>query len=254
MKTAFALVAFSTVLASAALAQDAVSAKGIYRDPAATSTKNGLAYRIMLIRSDARHEVPVSFPFRSGDRFKLQLNLKDAAFVYVLNRTFNGDPKEMGEKGIERVRDEDRDRKERGQGTYTLLFPAPGERAEKIPAGHYRDIPGDVSLRMDKNPGVEKLYVIVSDTELDIPKMFPGGQLRASGKKERHSDSSGDVLDRLNKDLTEWAKDSQTESAPAPSGDDAENASSKGIERDTYTVGSRNKPILAEITLRHFAE
>lgn len=144
------------------------------------------------------------------------------------------------------------------RATYTLLFPAPGERPEKIAAGHYRDIPGDVALRMDQNPGLEKLYVIVSDHPLDLPKYFTHGQLRADAdhrgsadSAERHSDSADDVLDRLNKDLSDWAADSQTEGPAAGAGADT---SDKGIVVDTYTVGPRTKPFLGEITLRHYAD
>jgi hypothetical protein len=255
-RMALAILATSAVLAPGAFAQDAGSAKGIYRDPAATPTKNGVAYRVLLLRGDERREVPVSFGFRSGDRFKLQVNLKDAAYVYVLNRTFSGDPKEIGDKGMTTVRDEDRTNPDRSRPSYTLLFPASGERPEKIAAGKYRDIPGDVALRMDQTPGVEKVYVIVSDHQLDLPKMFAGGRLRNGGSRtatdsdSHKSDSEDDVLDRLNKELTEWASDSQTEGPPAGT----EDSTGKGIERDTYTVGARAKPILAEISLRHYRD
>lgn len=256
-KVALAILATAGMLAPGAFAQDAGSAKGIYRDPAATPTKNGVAYRVLLLRGDERREVPVSFGFRNGDRFKLQVNLKDSAYVYVLNRTFSGDPKEIGDKGITVVADEDRGNHDHSKPTYTLLFPASGERPEKIAAGKYRDIPGDVALRMDQTPGLEKLYVIVSDHQLDLPKMFAGTKLRtgnthhASENDSHKSDSEDDVLDRLNKELTDWAGASQTE-GPPPAG--ADESAAKGIERDTYTVGSRSKPILAEINLRHYRD
>jgi hypothetical protein len=248
--TALALLAASTILAFSVLAQDAASPKGIFRDPATSATKNGIAYRIFLARGDNRHEVSVRHHFRTGDRFKLQLKLKDPAYVYVLNRTFNGEPKDQDDRGITRVRDEDRDHHEHGRPAYTLLFPAPGERPQKIAAGHYRDIPGDVLLRMDENAGLEKLYVIVSDHELELRKTY-GRAIKNLGHDRDHdndADSADDATDRLNKDLADWASDAQTE---GPSASDEEE-SSKGIERDSYTVGDRSKPFMAEITLHHY--
>jgi hypothetical protein len=253
MKMKLALAAALALPVLSVSAQNSASPRGIYRDPSATSTQNGVAYRIMLIRSDARQEVPVNFAFRSGDRFKLQLNLKDSAYVYVLNRTFDGDPKEMSRKDLETVRDEDHAHRDRSRPTYTLLYPGPGEEAQKISGGRFHDIPGDAALRMDKTPGVEKVYVVLSDHPLEIPKMFTGGRLKGSGQEARkedgdQSDSSDDVLDRLDKDLSDWSANSKTENPTSDSND----GSSKGIERESYTVGSRNQPVVAEINLAHY--
>ena len=249
MTTTFRFVAASAVLAfaataPAAFAQDALTPKGIFRDPGTTQAKNGVSYRVVL---DSGKEVPVSHGFHSGDRLKLQVNLKDSAYVYVLNRTFDGEPKELGEKGINVVRDEDHSHIP-AKPTYTLLFPGPGETPKKILAGKFRDIPGGGALQMDKTPGLEKLYLVVSDHPLDLQKMFPDGQLKKSSGGNR-SDTSEDVIERLNKDLSDWAADTQTESAP----DDSEEVTGKGIVRDnqSYTVGPRTKPIMAEITLHH---
>ena len=255
--TAFTLLATSAVLALSAFGQE-TSPKGIYVDPGTAATKNGIAYRIFMVRGEDKHEVAINHSFKTGDRFKLQLKLKDSAYVYVLNRTFNGEPKELSEKGITVVRDEDR-RHEKERPFYTQLFPAPGERPQKIEAGHYRDIPGDVLLKMDEHPGLEKLYVIISDRELDLKRMY-GSAIRTAtvspdGEEHEHrarhrSDSEGDVLDRLNKDLSDWEANGQTE-GPAQTADE-ETASSKGIERDTYTVAPKNKTFMAEITLHHY--
>jgi hypothetical protein len=250
-----AVIATSATLALNAQAQDA-SPKGIYRDPATSATTNGIAYRIYAVHGDQKQEVSVRHNFYSADRFKLQLKLKDPAYVYVLNRTFNGEPKELGEKGITTVRDEDR-RRQRDQPRYSVLFPAAGEHPVKIEGGRYRDIPGDVLLRMDDTPGLEKLYVIVSDHEIDLRRLYGnairfdhGSEDRPEAREGRRSDSEGDVLDRLNKDMSDWAANGQTE---GPSGDD-KGTSSKGIERDTYTVAPRNKTFMAEITLHHYRD
>ncbi len=248
MKTAFSIMAASVVLASALAAQDS-SPKGIYRDPASTPTTNGVAYRVVLLRGEETQQpVPVSFAFRSGDRFKLQLKLKDAAYVYILNRTFDGDTKDLVQtRGIERVREEDHKHRDHSHDTFTLLYPGVGQNPDKVSAGSYLDVPNDATLRMDKHPGLEKLYVIVSDTPLDLPKLFPDGTLRVSSDRSKGVDPKDDVLDKLDKDLADWASGTQS--------DGPKESESKGIVRDpdTVTVGARNKPILAEITMRHYA-
>lgn len=246
-------------LAAALSGQEGLTPKGVYRDNTNTSVKNGVTYRVMLARGAQQSEVPVSFAFRSGDRFRLQVKLKDDAYIYVLNRTLDGDPEQMASKGITVVRDEDRQQKtKRRKAAYTLLYPSPSEANRKIRKGAYRDIPGTELLAMDNNPGVEKVYVVLSDAPLDLTKYFRDGQMvsasggdRTADDKGRKSDNPGDAIDNLDRNLADWAQNSATE-PPAQ-------AASKGViregsdEGEGCTVGNRNKPIMAEISLKHFA-
>jgi hypothetical protein len=248
----------AVAMAAAVLAQDTLSPKGIYRDSTNTAVKNGVSYRVLLERGGQRSQVPVTYAFHSGDRFSLQVKLKDDAYVYVIGRTFDGNP-DTASKGISIVRDDDRKQKPKpGQDTYTLLYPFGPEVGVKVRKGEFRNVPMRDLLRMDENPGVEKVYVVVSDKQLDLTKLFRDGRLvNAPGSRQgegqhssegRQSDAPGDALDNLDRGLAEWAENSVSE-APV---------SSKGIVREGSdegegcTVGNRAKPIMAEITLKHY--
>jgi hypothetical protein len=249
----------AVAVAAALLAEGDLSPKGIYRDSTNTAVKNGVSYRVLLERGGQRSQVPVTYAFHSGDRFSLQVKLKDDAYVYVINRTFEGDPERMASKGITIVRDDDHKQKPKpGKDTYTLLYPIGPEAGAKVKKGDFRNIPVHDLLRMDETPGVEKVYVVVSDKPLDLTKLFRDGKLvNAPGSRPgegqhssdgRQSDSPGDALDNLDRGLAEWAENSASE-APV---------SSKGIVRegsdegDGCTVGNRAKPIMAEISLKHY--
>ena len=60
-----------------------------------------------------------------------------------------------------------------GRGRLTRCFiPAPAKKLEDF-GGRFHDIPGDAALRMDKTPGVEKVYVVLSDHPLEIRRCLP---------------------------------------------------------------------------------
>lgn len=186
---------------------------------------------------------------------KFQFALNRAAYVYVVHRSLEGDPgservrRYAGPKGIEVIREE---RRERGRrlGSYRMLFPnrevgldnrLKKRRLYRVPAAK------DKYFRMDDNPGIEKLYLVVSRKRLDIEEHFDledGGVRRGrrSGGEGRRDDSGRDVLDRLTGKLAAYAGNTQL-------------SLTKGIEVeevDGYGIGvERDRPLMIEVDLAH---
>lgn len=249
------------LLAQAQEGMDLAAAKGIYRDGATNSTTGRAAVKFDVLLQDRGQWVPVStrYQFKSGDRFRFRVQTNRDGYIYVLNRTFSGDPSQLASKGIQRVRDEDQRTRPSGP-TYRLLYPLNRE-GNKMRANYWAVLPGEgasASFTMDNQPGVEKLYVVVSSRPLDLNRYFniEDGELRASapGRSERaqagsngprRQDSEEDVLSQLNKELAEFSANGESAFTET-----------KGITRDrepeSYgVVRDSNKPAQFEVTLVH---
>ena len=229
------------------------SAKGIYEEGNAV----GVKFQVLRERAGELGRVSSSYPFRSGDRFKFEVETNRAAFVYVLNRTLRGDARNLQSKGIEEIREEDRLNRSGSRQQYTLLYPRPGERPAEMPAGRRVQLPpeDDRFFRMDDDPGVERIYVLASDRRIDISEFFSLENGRQREGRTPRTDRPGgngsiddDVLDQLNARLASWAGNALTEFAD-------EDAHSKGVDVSSYGIGdparSRNSPTAIEVSLKH---
>ena len=174
------------------------------------------------------------YPFRSGDRFKLEVEANRPAYVYVLNRTLPGDQDSVGSRGIEVISDEDRRNRSGDRRKYTLLYPRGGDPRPVRRNARVQLPPGGQFFRMDDEPGIERLYVLASEEEIDVSEYFDlenGRQRTGPGRRPRRGGDTieDDVLDQLNMRLVDLAGNALTEFAP-------EDADSRGIEVSSYGV------------------
>lgn len=229
---------------AAAQSENTATAKGIFLSEK-EDRPTGVRFNVLLERGDSRRTVESAHRFINGDRMKFQFETNRDAYIYVVHRTFDGDPESSdtkrvaGSKGIEVVRREDRGRAK--EATYQLLFPSSqAGQNNKLAARKVHTVPtsSSVYFNMDDKPGIEKLYLVVSPTPIDIKSYFD----IESGKIRGRDDTADDVISRLNADLSQYGKN-------------VELTFSKGIqvgEADSYgIVVDREKPMMLEVDLAH---
>ena len=240
-------VGFSVLLAAVGfplVAADGTDAKGIYVE----KREIGVRFDVMLLRGSERHPVPTSYEFVSGDKMLFQFTVNRDAYVYVLTRTIPGDgigvQRFAGSKGIEVLLVEDV-KAERPVGEYRLLFPLRKTGLQnKLMADKVQTIPGNgARFTMDEEPGIEKLYIVLSPEPIDMGKYFD----IATGRMMRPAanDNSVDraVVSDLGHQMLEWSKNGET-AIPEPG--------TKGITVEGYGVSANSaRPALVEIDLRH---
>lgn len=117
----------------------------------------GLRYSLLKqVRDNQVEEVDPDAIFHSGDRIRLRIESNDSGYLYVVQHG--------------------------SSGRWTLLFPSeetPGGR-NTIEKGDRHELPpGDVWFAFDKNPGIEKIFLVLSrkpqpDLEKLIPSSGPG--------------------------------------------------------------------------------
>jgi hypothetical protein len=205
--------------------------KGLYLDRAHNAGANGMRFDIELERPDGRRvEVPVTYEFHSGDRIWLRMDVRNHAYVYVLNRTLNGD-----DKGIATLRDEDQRRPPSPAELPRLVF-----GPEKLNRGTARLAPKTGALRFDNNPGIEKLYVILSPKPLQLDVTFdPEGRVLSD-------DSHRDAVENLDRRMAEWASNADV-AVPDKNG-------AKGLDHDNYGYCVERRPnevLMLELTVNH---
>lgn len=231
------------------------SAKGIFLDKGeerkGEERKPAAKFNVLLTRDGQQKTVPASFAFRDGDQMKLQLELSQNSYVYVLHRTVEGADTERyaGTRGIEVIRDEDKKAKKRE--SYQLLFPNQdaGEN-NMIRARSAKTIPEKRSFELDDKPGMEKLLVVVSQKPLDITKYFDvkTGKLQqepaGAGSGKPRNDSDEEVLDQLTRTLLTYGGNTAID----PS-------ASKGIDLvDDYAAPKAGaRPMLIPVDIKHLA-
>lgn len=248
---------------AAAFAQEGniTEAKRIYVE----RVKPAIRYKVELERDGRKREVPTTYEFQNGDALRLKFELNKDAYIYVLNRTVEGNPdtlgRYMGEKGIEIIREEDSRRRADSNDSYNLLFPSKSSQGSNLlRTGRVHTVPfGDRAFYFRENPGVEKLFIVLSERPLDIQRHFnlENGNLRddrpARDGRDRkrepgnRNDSNDSVLDQLNKELVSMA--SNTAQSPftgktlveGPGGNDGYGVS-----------GDPSKPSVTVIDLKHF--
>jgi hypothetical protein len=235
-------------------AQD-VEAKGIFLDNS-ESRKTAVKFNVLLDREGRTKTVPSNYHFVNGDRMKFQFETNRDSYIYVLNRTVEGDPEKLdkyaGPMGIEVIRDDDSRKPE--QANYKLLFPVQKSGSNnKIRGRKVSTLPTTESwFNMDENPGIEKLYIVVSPTPIEITRYFnvsgdvrrgraSGGGGHAGNGGGHKDDTDEDVLGQLNKDLLQYSRN-------------AELTTSKGINVvDGYGIGiDSGKPMVVQVDLNHY--
>lgn len=252
------------VLGGIAVRAQETSSKGIFLSDN-SDRKTAVQFNVLLNRDGKERVVESNYRFRDDDRMRFRFTLNRDSYVYVVHRTFEGDPRSdrvrryAGPKGIEVVRDENRRRDRssdgdrsgsgRGNASYQLLFPTEKTgRSNRLKARTLYTIPSDRStyFTMDDNPGIEKLYLVVSEDPLDIQDHFDlsDGRVRRreSSGSGRRDDSDRDVLDRLTTRLADYGGNAATS---FPKGINVENV-------DGYGIGvERGKPLMVEVDLAH---
>jgi hypothetical protein len=227
-----------------ALAQEDVRAKGIFVDNG-DSRQTAMKFNVLLDRAGRQTSVPSTHRFVNGDRMKFQFELNREAYVYVLHRTVNGEPdnlrKYAGPMGIDIIRDDDR--RQPDQAKYQVLFPARSTgQANRLASRRVYSVPtGEVFFNMDDNPGIEKLFVVVSDSPLDISR-WPGvvgevGAAQNNNRRPNRDDSDDDATSRLKR----YAANSEM-------------SVSKGMGVvNGYGIGiDRAKPMVFQVDLNHY--
>jgi hypothetical protein len=224
-------------------AEDA-DAKGVFLDRSAA----GVRFDVTLMRGAERQTVPSSYEFRSGDQMLFQFSLNRDAFVYVLTRTIPGEPVQTdrfaGSRGIEILLRED-SKAERPVTAYRLLFPLKMTGLHnRLSAGAVHTVPANgARFTMDTEPGIEKVYLVLSPDAIDMSRYFDmetGRMLEGgpSGGRSDHGPSSD-----LGAQMLEWSKNAQTSIAEP---------GSKGITVEGYGVSSNSThPALVEVDLKH---
>ena len=258
--------AFCMVGSVGVLAQIDLSPKDIFLDRG-KSGRTAVEFNVLLKRDGRERTVYSNYPFQDGDQMKFQFELNKAAYVYVVHREFQGDPSSRelqrlaGPKGIEVVRDDDRRRRRpvderpgsgRRRGGYQLLFPTrEAGRSNRLVAGKVHTIPADPELyfTMDDRPGIEKLYLVASEREIDITEQFDlsdGSMRRGSGGGR--DDTDDDVLSQLSAKLAAYGANAEIEYVVTGKGIDL------ARERDNYGAGrDPRKPFMNEVDLAHHA-
>ena len=147
--------------------------KGVFEE----GRQVGVKFQVLRERDGELRRVATTYPFRSGDRFKFEVETNRSVFVYVLNRTLTGDAQSLRSKGIEEIRDDDRRDHSGSRRQYRLLYPGGGSRPAAVPAGRRVQFPpgDDRYFVMDDQTGIEKIYLLASERRIDLSGVFRSG-------------------------------------------------------------------------------
>jgi hypothetical protein len=251
MKLKLAILAILACTAAFAQTGDSrtpADPKGIWLDNAATA-RPAVKFSVQLDRDGERRVVAADYMFRSDDRMKFQFELNRRSYIYVLLHSVSAEGAEAeryaGTRGIEVIREQDR--KAKGADSYQLLFPTAESGMNNLVAAHtVKSMPTAETafFRMDRKPGMEKLFVVVSATPLDFSPYFDtrSGKLKASAAAQgARSLADDEMLGRLTRMLMDLSGNAIVSSA-------------KGILIDSYAAASvAEKPMLIPVDLRHVA-
>ena len=223
-----------------------LEARGIYQEGA----RLGLKHDVLLERDGRLRGVSSTHRFRSGDRFRVEVEPNRAAFIYVLHRTLRGDERSLRGKGIEVIRGEDRRDRSGSRRRYSLLYPAPGRRPAAVRAGARVQLPSrDGYFVMDDEPGIERVYLVASERPIDVLRYFDpeDGRQRTGRPPSGGGSIEDDVLDQLNARLASWVGNADVAMAD-------EDAADKGIDVTGYGIvreGPGSGVGAVELSLRH---
>ncbi len=237
-----ALLAVPVVWATSGLLQEQeqASPRGIYYDDEVDQL--GARFHIQLVRGDRTHTVSTRYPFESGDRVRFVLEANDDCYVYVLNRTFSGDPDSLFEdrsRGI--VYDED---DVTSSTRFSVLFPTrQAGTNNRLDEGTEHVIPHTGNFIFDERTGIERLYVVLSRYRVDpIDAVLERlGEGEGSSAQEP-TDEDQEVLSQL---MRGWHGSTRVQY-----GTD-EDVHGYGIEYDPPEDTSHRNPVVLVINIEH---
>jgi hypothetical protein len=204
-----------------------------HADETSAPATAGIKYNIRLRRDGEERIFSPTSRFLDDDRFQLQFELNLPSYVYVLHRTALGEPDRFS-KGIEFESANEAPK----PSPYKLLFPRGKASQLPLPAGKDQLIPNEGVFRMDQSPGLEKLFVVVSPSPLDLSKYFDYTTFA------RHDQQSDEIeVARLTQELVAMGSNAQIAESK---GITVEDADSFGVSRDP------KKPMVVVINLRHY--
>jgi hypothetical protein len=138
-------------ICSTSFAED--GAKGLYFDQLSQPKVNmntGVQYWIELHRGSQVTRVNNKTAFRSGDRIAFHVRPNIDGYAYIILKSGS-------------------------RGEHSVLFPDKKSQEEnRVEAGHEFVLPSDGMLAFDKNPGTEKLSVVLSRTPIDAQAYLEG--------------------------------------------------------------------------------
>lgn len=223
-----------------------IDARGIFVDNGQPDS-TAIRFSVLLERDGVQKVVPSNFAFKSGDKMKFRFELNHDRYIYILLHSVAAEPSRLdsysGTRGIEVIRDEER--RAPTAGSFQMLYPTLESGANNRAAAHtVHTVPsaGPAWFRMDRHPGMEKLFVVVSATPVDFSPYFDlrSGKLKVamtSGRGVQPSDS--DLIARLGGGLVEYSGNSRV-------------AETRGIEIETYAAAQNvSRPMLVPVDLRH---
>jgi len=196
------LVGFSLSLVYAQ-DQEGLSERGVRL----SEQPGGLTYDIELIRGVERGIVSTAYRFQNGDRFAVRLRLTRDAYVYVLNRTFTGDPDDLrATRAIRLVPNTPSPggpsapqppapgtaAHDTGGSPFAVIYPPTGHRLLK--AGPVNLLPSaEMALEMDEHPGLEHVVLIVSPAPLSRSWLLQRAAAVRQGSPPRSTDEDIDT-------------------------------------------------------------
>ena len=107
----------------------------------------GLRYSILKIMGSDVQEVPVSTRFQAGDRIQIKIQSNSDGFLYIVSQGTSG--------------------------SWKTVFPSKERSSNRIRAGEDYILPNNSAMRFAGNPGVEKLFVMLTRTpESDLDSVL----------------------------------------------------------------------------------
>jgi hypothetical protein len=114
-----------------------------------------LKFRVELDRAGRPEAVPATYRFRSGDRFRFSFELNSSRYIYIVDRSIEGDSDQTGSPKLQ------------------LLWP-PANGNALVAGRTAQTIPGPKQFfEFDANPGTEKISLLVSPHPVDLGVYFP---------------------------------------------------------------------------------
>jgi hypothetical protein len=224
------------------------TAKGIYMDSGQTG-KPGIKFNVMLVRDGEKSQVPSTYRFRDGDQLVFQMETNRESYVYVLNRTIFGNPANLAEYAAKGIKiEQPADAEKPKMSRYRLLFPTPDSgRENRLKANKRVTVPtGKIPFQMDSEPGIEKLYVVVSQDPIDLSKHFDMESGAARRGSSRDDKPTNDTDEDINARLKGWSDNAKVAFAEEK-GIGMGNSQSYGI------VVDHAKPMVVEVSLKHYS-
>jgi hypothetical protein len=217
--------------------------RGLYMDRAKNPDAAGARYHILLEGKDGnKTEVPPTHNFKTGDRFWLQLEVRKPVYVYVLNRTVTAAGKGLvmdrpGNPGSGGAKPPSGPAKPANAATKPPVQLPPLHLVfgpEKVDAGAFKMLPGRLALKFNQQPGLEKLYIVLSDNRIpELDRGF-GSKGEVSGNPET-----------LDKELVTWADNAELAVPEA-------NSKGLAIDSNAYAMQrKRGQPVMLELSLEH---